>query len=257
MLRIIRRPRTALAQLAHRALELDLGCSEAYLILGELAILIEDRLDFYRKAFETAERNLGAVYFVENAGHFWELWATRSYMRARFGFAESLATAGRADEAIVHYAELLRLDPKDNQNVRYFLLPLLMIAGRDVDAAQLVKQFDDKSASWAYAKALLAYRLAGAFAATDRLLREAMGINSQVVALLCSDVRYPRPSGYARRSIKEACFVAEQLRPAYESSEGALEWLAATQQRREQEQDKRRREKRRKDRARQKKGKRR
>ena len=126
-----------------------------------------------------------------------------------------------------------------------------MTAKSDLKAAQLVKQFDDKSASWAYAKALLAFRLAGAFAATDRLLREAIGINSQVVALLCSDVRYPRPSGYARGSFEEACFVAEQLRPAYESSEGALDWVAATQQRREQEQDKHRREKQRKDRARQ------
>ena len=64
-------------------------------------------------------------------------------MRARFGLAESLTAAGRIDEAITHYQELLRLNPNDNQGVRYVLLPKLLAAGRDVEAARLLKAYDE------------------------------------------------------------------------------------------------------------------
>jgi tetratricopeptide (TPR) repeat protein len=244
-------------QLARRALEFDPGCTDAYVILAERATMIEVKLDHYVRGLESAEQKLGAAYFAENAGHFWEIWATRPYMRARLGVAESLATVGRADEALVHYAELLRLNPKDDQCVRYFLLPLLMAAGRDVEAAQLLKQFDDKSANWGYLQALLAFRLTGPSAAADLMLRKAIGINLHVLELLSSDARFPRPSRYAQGSFEEACFVAEQLRPACEVTDGALDWFSAARQRLEQEHVKRRREARRRERAQRKKGKRR
>jgi tetratricopeptide repeat protein len=43
------------------------------------------------------------------------------YMRARLGLAHSLWTAGRRDEAVQHLQDMLRLNPGDNQGVRYTL----------------------------------------------------------------------------------------------------------------------------------------
>ena len=119
-------------------------------------------------ALQAAERTLGSACFAENVGHFWGITETRPYMRARFGLAESLTAAGRIDEAMTHYQELLRLNPNDNQGVRYVLLPKLLAAGRDVEAARLLKEYDEESANWAYARALLAFRLSGRSAAADR-----------------------------------------------------------------------------------------
>ena len=54
-------------------------------------------------------------------------------------------------------------------------------------------------------------------------------------------------------SFEEACVAAEELRPAFLATPGAIDWMAAAHDQREQELDKLRREKRRKERAKQKK----
>ena len=244
-------------QLARQALQLDPDCADGHVILAEQAGTLEDELDHYRRAMEAAERSLGADFFSENAGHFWGISATRPYMRARFGLAESLAAMGRVDEAIEHYQNLLRLNPGDNQGVRYVLLPKLLAAGRDLDAAKLLKEFDDESANWAYAQALLAFRLSGQSAAASRELRNACRINGHVPDLLCSDTPIPRPPHYAPGSFEEACVAAEELRPAFQATPGALDWLVVVHEQREHELDKIRRDKRSKERAKQKKRKRR
>lgn len=240
-------------QLARLALQLDSDCADAHVILAEQAGTLEDELSHYRLAMEAAERALGADFFRENVGHFWGISATRPYMRARFGLAESLAEIGRADEAIQHYQELLRFNPGDNQGVRYVLLPKLLAAGRDLDAAKLLKEFDEESANWAYAQALLAFRLSGCSAAATRELRSACRINEHVPELLRSDAPIPQPPHYAPGSFEEACVAAEELRPAFRSTPGALDWLAEVHDQRQQELEKLRREKRRKERAKQKK----
>ena len=98
---------------------------------------------------------------------------------------------------MTHYQELLRLNPGDNQGVRYILLPKLLAAGRDLEAARLLKEFDEESANWAYARALLAFRLSGRSAAADRELRTAARTNPYVPELLCSDAPLPQPPHYA------------------------------------------------------------
>jgi tetratricopeptide (TPR) repeat protein len=240
-------------QLARQALEIDPDCADAHLILAEQAGTLEDEIEHCLRGLQAAERTLGSACFAENAGHFWGITETRPYMRARFGLAESLTAAGRIDEAITHYQELLRLNPNDNQGVRYVLLPKLLAAGRDVDAARLLKKYDEESANWVYARALLAFRLSGRSAAADRELRDAIRTNLHVPELLGSEEPIPQPPHYALGSFEEACVAVEELRPAYQATPGALDWIAYARQQRELELDRLRREKRRKERARQKK----
>ena len=61
-----------------------------------------------------------------HGGHFWGVLETRPYMRARQGLADTLWRLDRRDEARSHYEEMLRLNPNDNQGIRYLLVMLLL-----------------------------------------------------------------------------------------------------------------------------------
>ena len=65
------------------------------------------------------ERAVGRRVFVEDAGDFWLIFETRPYMRARAALAATLWRLGRREEAVEHQRELLRLNPRDNQGLRY------------------------------------------------------------------------------------------------------------------------------------------
>ena len=244
-------------QLARQALELDADCADAHVILAEQAGTLEEECQHYQRGLEAAERKLGPEFFAESVGHFWGIAATRPYMRTRLGLADSFAATGRVDEAIAHYQELLRLNPDDNQGVRYLLLPQLLAVGRDVEAARLLKQFDEETANWAYARALLAFRLGGRCAASQRELDTAMRSNPHLPELLGSESPIPQPPHYSLGSFEEACVAAQELRPAFRATPGALDWVLEAHAERAHAADPARREKRRKERTQKKKRKRR
>ena len=83
-------------------------------------------------------------------------------MRARLGLAQCLERAGRGADAVAHYQELLRLNPGDNQGVRYLLVVALLEQNRDEEAGALfAADPDDAQALWPYARALWSYRTNG------------------------------------------------------------------------------------------------
>ena len=244
-------------QLAREALEVCPDCADAYVILAEQSGTLEAELDYCAKGVAAAERALGAEVFEENVGYFWGVAETRPYMRARFDLAAALAQAGRIEEAVEHYQELLRLNPNDNQGVRYLLLPRLMELGRDVEAARLLKDSEEESANWMYARALLAFRLGGKSTAARRELRAAFRTNPDVPKfLLRQEECPPMPDCYSPGSPEEAIACAEELRPALEKTEGAMRWLTAEHNQRQREQATRQREKLRKERQKRRKRKR-
>ena len=81
--------------------------------------------------------------FEEAAGDFWSILETRPYMRAREGLAYSLWKLGEREAAIGHYKEMLRLNPHDNQGMRYILLDCLLAMGRDDEAGALLAEYED------------------------------------------------------------------------------------------------------------------
>ncbi len=222
-------------QLARQALEISPDCTDAYVILAEYAATLESRLDYYAQGMTAGKRALGKETFEERVGRFWGATETRPYMRARFGVAGTLEKLGRAEEALGHYQELLRLNPNDNQGVRYLLMPRLLQLGRDAEAARLLKAYDEQSANWAYARALIAFRLSGRPAAADRELRTALRSNSLVPKFLLSEEEPLLPENYSHGSVEEAIFCAHELKPAFAATEGAMEWLAAGQSRRDKD----------------------
>lgn len=213
---------------AREALEVWPDCADAFVLLAELAKSPKEALDLYTEAVAAGERDLGAEAFRDLAGHFWNFIPSRPYMRARFGLAQALWVLGRRIEAIEHYQDMLRLNPGDNQGVRYNLAACLLELGRDDELASLLETFeDDASASWAYSAALLAFRREGDSLAARKLLAAARKCNKFVPDFLIGreiiPSRMPDLIGVGDR--EEAVDYAVGFLNAWRGTPSALNWL--------------------------------
>jgi tetratricopeptide (TPR) repeat protein len=218
-------------QLARKALDLSRDCADAYTLLAESTGDERRARDLYAEAVAAGERALGPSAFAEDAGHFWGIVRTRPYMRARFGLAQTLEGLGERDAAIEHYRELLRLNPGDNQGVRYVLLAALMLARRDEEAGTLLEQHGDEPAAvWTFGRALLAFRREGDSPAARAHLQAAIRLNRHAPRYLTGDREWEGalPSSYAFGSEEEAIICEAELGEAWSATPGAEEWLAAS-----------------------------
>src|SRR5262249_53578686 len=130
-------------ELAREALAVWPDAADAYGLLAEHAAGRKEALQFYEQAVAAGERAIGAEQFREATGHFWGLLETRPYMRARAGLANALWSAGRREQAIAHLQDMLRLNPNDNQGIRYTLAGFLLAEDRDEDLARLLDQYQE------------------------------------------------------------------------------------------------------------------
>src|SRR5918994_275003 len=165
------------AEIARQALEISPDCADAYTLLAEEAESRKAALALYEQAVAAGERAIGPDAFKEDVGHFWGLLETRPYMRAREGLAHTLWSLGRREEAAEHFRDMLRLNPNDNQGIRYTLSAWLLNLDRDDELAELLERYDEDSANWAYTKALLAFRREGDTPESRKRLRAAKKSN--------------------------------------------------------------------------------
>ncbi len=214
--------------LARQALKISPDCADAYVLLAEHAETLEQALALNQQGVAAAERALGKRFFRENAGQFWGLLETRPYMRARLGLAQCLWSARRSEEALAHYRDMLRLNPGDNQGIRYLLCECLLDLDRKDELHHLLDEYaDDASATWVYSRALLAFRREGDTEASCRLLRKAAQSNSHVPAYLVGNKPIPRelPEYVGFGDEDEAVsYVASSL-SAWKNTPGAITWL--------------------------------
>lgn len=216
--------------LAHKALAISPLCADAYVLLAEQeAQSAEEALKFYRKGVEAGEQALGREGFKEYAGHFWRVLETRPYMRARVGLAATLKLLGEVHSAISHYQDMLRLNPNDNQGIRYVLAECLMRSG-DIDALKnLLKQYDeDSSALWLYTQALVAFRENEAGdGKAEELAKEAWKANSHVPAVLAGTKKAKLSTdGYLTMGGEdEAAHYVEEWGFDWHTTPSAIDWL--------------------------------
>lgn len=215
--------------LAQKALELWSDCADAYILLAEEAETRAEALDLYHKAVEAGKRALGPEPFEEQAGNFWRIQETRPYMRARLSLAELLWGVGHRDEAVAHFRELLRLNPTDNQGVRYTLANSLFKLGRGDELAGLLSQYDEPTAIWAYTQALAAFQEAADSPEAKRALKRARSVNKHVPAYLIGTKSLPPapPGFYQLGSDDEAALYAGTWLSEWRSTPGAIAWLKA------------------------------
>jgi tetratricopeptide (TPR) repeat protein len=214
--------------LACQALALSPDCADVYVLLAEeIARSLEEAIALYQQGVQTGERALGPETFAEDAGEFWGILDTRPYMRARLGLAECLWVSGRQEEAIGHYVEILRLNPNDNQGVRYALSSSLLQTGDNAALGELLEHYaEDDSANWVYTRALYWFRRGNSEEA-DAALQQALPANPFVPSYLLGKKnvpkRLPEYVGFGDES-EAAAYVAEAA-PIWRSTSGALDWL--------------------------------
>jgi tetratricopeptide (TPR) repeat protein len=213
--------------LARKALKISPLCADAYVLLAEEeAGSVEEVLDYYQKGVAAGEEALGPEGFEEYAGHFWGFLETRPYMRARAGLAAVLWRLGQNQEAIDHYQAMLKLNPNDNQGIRYVLAGHLLARDDITALRKLLKQYDDDcAAAWLYTRALLAFRENDPGAV--KLAEEAWLANSHVPGVLSGKrLLVASPDGYITLGGEdEAADYVEENCQAWQTTPGAIAWL--------------------------------
>lgn len=84
----------------------------------------------------------GETIFEDHAGHFWGIFETRSYMRARYALVETLleiSTYAAVEAALNHLLDMLRLCRGDNMGVRDAVPALFLRLGKDQECYDFVK----------------------------------------------------------------------------------------------------------------------
>ena len=216
-------------QLARRALERSPDCADAYVLLAEGAGDPQEAMRLYGQGVRAGERALGRDVFQDDVGHFWGILETRPYMRARQGLAATLWHLGEREAALGHLRDLLRLNPGDNQGLRYTLATWLLAVGDDAALEHLLQEYPDEgSATWAYTRALAAFRRSGAGGPADAALREALTTNPFVPAYLLGLKKLPRqlPAYVGFGDEDEAVAYIAEAAEAWLTSPRALAWLA-------------------------------
>jgi len=216
-------------ELAREALDISEDCADAWVILAEEAAgSVHEARVFFAAGVEAGERAIGQDALEEYAGHFWGVMKTRPYMRARAGLAGCLWELDWRAEAIEHLQEMLRLNPMDNQGIRYALLTYLIEEGPDSALDEhLQKYTDDVSAGWLYSRALVTFRNQGASDTARKHLHEALRSNSHVPAYLLQvkplPIELPETVGFGDDG--EAVAYAAFNGYLWLDEEDALEWM--------------------------------
>ena len=217
---------------AEKALALSPDCADAYVLLAEqTARNSREAKKLYEKGVEAGERALGQEIFIEEAGNFWGLLESRPYMRARYGLAQALWALADRKAAIAHYQELLRLNPNDNQGVRYDLLIALLTEGMDRDCETLLAEYKGEvSAAWLYSLALLTFKQLGACPKANRKLKAALKANPFVPLYMLGIKKVPRklPPHIGIGDDSEALHYLIGAAKHWNEIPGAVEWLIET-----------------------------
>ncbi len=216
-------------RLARRALEISPDCADAYVLLAEATKNPHAAKRLYEEGVRAGERALGPEAFEHDVGEFWGLLETRPYMRALEGLAQVEWYLGEHQEAIAHAQEMLRLNPNDNQGIRYVLASWLLAEGRDADLERLLKQYrEDVSATWAYTNALAMFRREGVGRKADAALRKALKTNRFVPLFLLGLKKLPRhlPEYIGLGDENEAVAYIAEGAASWLATPGALEWFA-------------------------------
>jgi len=221
-------------KLARRALEICPDCADAYVCLADEAASAQDALSAWDQGVAAGLRAMGGEEALERyAGEFWSILETRPYMRARLGLAQCLWSLRRRDEAVDHCREMLRLNPGDNQGVRYVLSCYLCALHRDEDWQQLVSQYpEDATAEWHFGRALLGYRRDGDTDQSRSLLQAAHAANPYVADYLVGNAALPdaSPRYVELGTASEAHSYVGAFLPGWRNSPGAVAWVRKTLQ---------------------------
>ena len=221
---------TRRVRFAKQALDIDPDCADAYILQAEHCSNRKEALRLYEQGVAAGERSIGPDSFQSDVGHFWGMLETRPYMRAKLGLSHLQWSTGHRAESAQHLQDMLRLNPGDNQGVRYTLAGYLLFLDQDKELEQLLQQFSDEdSATWIYTKALLAFRKFGDSPTATKLLKSALKANKHVPKFILGLDPPPagNPSYYSPGDENEALNYIGGFLAGWRMTAGAVAWLRA------------------------------
>src|SRR5690606_9360702 len=136
-------------------------------------------------------------------------------------------------EAIAHFEEMLRLNPGDNQGIRYTLLNCYLEEGMGPETKQLLAEYeDDGTATWLYNHALFLYQQENTSKKAKTQLHKALKHNPHVPAYLLGHKRLPKrlPPYVGFGDENEAVYYAAEAGHLWSQQEEALDWLLRVSQ---------------------------
>ncbi len=213
---------------ALKALRVSPLCADAYLLLAQACRDRTSKAEILRRGVRAGELALGPEFFEHEVGNSWGILETRGYMRARCELALQSWDMGDRDLAVEHYGELLRLNPNDNQGIRYLLADCYLALDRHDALADLFAAYpDDSGTEFAYARALMLFRLHGDTGESRAALTDACTTNGYAQLFLSTGVAMPRPEFDAITwgGMDEAISLAAGQGGEWRRTPGAREWL--------------------------------
>lgn len=167
-------------ELIKEALSIHPNSPDAYLLLAENAYEDSEFGRLVLQAIQAGEKDLGKAFLLKNKGSFWGILETRPYMRAKEVYANYLFEIGETEQALTHAEALLLLNPKDNQGIRYLLLPIYIELNDLTKAQELINTYDEQSTNFLFNQVLVEFLTNGMTLATKRYIKEANQHNSYV-----------------------------------------------------------------------------
>lgn len=217
--------------LAREAVSISADCADAYLLLAEETDDIAEAHALAHEAVAAGQRAIGEEMDQLLAdGAMWLALETRPYLRAFAMLATIEWDMGDRQAALARGWELLRLNPNDNQGMRYVQLVRLMHAGSLADIDRLLSEYsDDGSAAWAFGRALHLFRSRGPVAEANAALSAAKRANRHVVPFLLGERELPAepPEYIGFGDETEAAAYALEAIVLWDDAPGAIAWLAS------------------------------
>ena len=217
--------------LAREALTISADCADAYLVLAEEAANVAEAHALAVEAGDAGRRAIadGIDQLVEEQA-MWLALETRPYLRALAMLASIEWEMGDRQSALARGWELLRLNPGDNQGMRYVQLLRLMHAGSLSDIDRLLSLHpEDGMAAWTFGRALHLFRSRGPGDDANAALSAAKRSNRHVVPYLLGERDLPSESpefiGFGDES-EAAAYVLDAI-ALWDDTPGAIAWLAS------------------------------
>jgi hypothetical protein len=198
----------AMQQTAEKALALDPSSIETLVWLGRHASELDQKLDYFRKACDAAERkDPQDVAFA----------MPEIRLQMAFDLHEN---AMWADAATI-LLPLKKESPLDEVGGRHLLTELLLRLGWDDELEEVYRVFEDKQfGPLPFAYAFLAFKQEGASPHSNALLNAANQIQPGVVRALLAATK-PESSD----DLTDSQFVAQCLLPGIRNIPGAMAWI--------------------------------
>ena len=134
------------------------------------------------------------------------------------------------EQAAEHYRVMLRLNPNDNQGIRYSLAAVLLELGDHDGLENLLREYEeDISTDWHFSRVLLSFRKEGDCDRSLDLLKRAMESNPHVLKFLLGRKKLPKrlPEFYSFGEESEAINFMLNFADGWQLTPGARKWLSA------------------------------